>query len=66
MVLWHWKGRVRIRKSKSGEKWNEQFVNDAYGVFIIQVLYFKIMFMPMSDSALRVCNSTEIDAFQRL
>ena len=22
------KGRVRIRKSKSGEKWNEQFVND--------------------------------------
>ena len=26
------KGRVRIRKSKSSEKWNEPFVNDGYGI----------------------------------
>ena len=28
------KGRVHIRKSKSGEKWNDRFVNDAYGVIM--------------------------------
>ena len=28
------KGRVRIRKSKSDEKWNDRFVNDAYGVIL--------------------------------
>ena len=30
----HTKGRVRVRKSKSGEKWNEKSVNDAYGVLL--------------------------------
>ena len=67
------KGWVRIRKSKSVEKWNEQFVNDAFWVFSIQVLYFKIMFMQMSDFASWVCIEVwkigipsifaEIDAF---
>ena len=37
--LWNWlcdsmKGRVRIRKSTSGEKWNDQLVDDVYGVLL--------------------------------
>ena len=36
------KGRVRIRKSKSGEKWNEQFVNNAYVVLLYRCCTSKI------------------------
>ena len=37
-----WKGQVRIRKSKSDEKWNEQFVNDAYGVLLYSCCVSKL------------------------
>ena len=67
------KGRVRIRKSKSGEKWNKQFVNNAYGVLLYRCFTIKIMFMQMFDSASLVCTEAwkmgilrifaEIDAF---
>ena len=42
--IWPWrvKGRVRIRKSKSGEKWNEQLVNDAYGVLLYRCCTSKL------------------------
>ena len=36
------KGRVRIRKSKSGEKWNVQLVNDAYGVILYRCCTSKL------------------------
>ena len=36
------KGRVRIRKSKSGEKWNDQLVNDAYGVLLYRCCTSKV------------------------
>ena len=39
------------------EKLNERFVNDALGA-VIQVLYFKIMFMQVSDSASWVSTET--------
>ena len=68
------KGRVRIRKPKSGEKCIEQFVNDAYVVLLYRCL--KIIFMQMSDSASWVCTEAwkmgilsifvEIDEFLRL
>ena len=36
------KGRVLKRKSKSGEKWNEQLVNDAHGFFLYRCCTSKL------------------------
>ena len=36
------KGRVRIRKSKSGEKWYEEFVNDGYGISLYRCCTSKL------------------------
>ena len=36
------KGRVRIRKSKSGEKWNVQLVNDVYVVTLYRCCTSKL------------------------
>ena len=40
--FWNTKGRVRIRKSKSGEKWNIQLVNDVHGVILYRCCTSKL------------------------
>ena len=45
----------QYKESNSGEKWNEQFANDAYGILPYRCCTSKVMFIQVSDSASCVC-----------